>query len=42
MLREDAILSAVARILVKKKAKSIEDLTALYQTPGGCTSCSLS
>ncbi|XP_044464424.1 25S rRNA (cytosine-C(5))-methyltransferase NSUN5 isoform X1 [Mangifera indica] len=33
MLRKDAIQSSLARLLVRKKAKCIEDLTALYQTP---------
>ncbi|KAJ0031998.1 hypothetical protein Pint_13728 [Pistacia integerrima] len=33
MLHKDAIQSSLARLLVRKKAKCIEDLTALYQTP---------
>ncbi|KAH7574412.1 hypothetical protein JRO89_XS03G0293100 [Xanthoceras sorbifolium] len=33
-LRKDAIQSALARLLVRRKAKCIEDLVALYQTPG--------
>ncbi|KAK2640100.1 hypothetical protein Ddye_027895 [Dipteronia dyeriana] len=32
-LRKEAIQSALARILVRRKAKRIEDLVALYQTP---------
>ncbi|KAK1549910.1 hypothetical protein Q3G72_010116 [Acer saccharum] len=32
-LRKEAIQSALARLLVRRKAKRIEDLVALYQTP---------
>ncbi|TXG61833.1 hypothetical protein EZV62_013196 [Acer yangbiense] len=32
-LRKEAIQSALARFLVRRKAKRIEDLVALYQTP---------
>lgn len=35
MLRKGAIQSALARLLVRNKTKSIEDLVALCQTPGG-------
>lgn len=34
MLHKGAIQSALARLLVRNKVKSIEDLMALYQTPG--------
>lgn len=33
MLHKDAMQSALARLLVRNEAKSIEDLMALYQTP---------
>lgn len=33
MLHKGAIQSALARLLVRNKVKSIEDLMALYQTP---------
>lgn len=32
--RKDALQAALARLLVKKKVKSVEELIALDQTPG--------
>ncbi|KAJ4830158.1 putative 28S rRNA (cytosine-C(5))-methyltransferase [Turnera subulata] len=34
MRRKDAIQSALAKLLVRKKAKNVDDLVALYQPPG--------
>lgn len=34
MLQKDALKSALEKLLLKKKVKSLEDLTSLYQVPG--------